>query len=65
MHANLLLSVGVCDLADKLGPGHVHGSADLARFPSPIVLEDFHHQGRVVRDYNARLKGSVANAKVL
>src|SRR5260370_30215046 len=56
VHANLLLSVGVGDLADKLGPGHVHGSVDLASFRSPIVLEDFHHQGRVVRDYDARLK---------
>ena len=50
-----LLSVGVGDLADKLGPAHVHGPVDLAGFRSRIVLEDFHHQGRVVRDDDARL----------
>jgi hypothetical protein len=50
-----LLSVGLGDLADKLGPAHVHGPIDLAGLRSRIVLEDFHHQGRIVRDNDARL----------
>ena len=43
-----LLSVGVGDLADKLGPGHVHGPVHLAGLRSRIILEDFHHQSCVV-----------------
>jgi hypothetical protein len=53
--AGRLLSVGVGDLADKLDPSHVHGPVDLAGFRSRIILENFHHQGRVVRDDDARL----------
>ncbi len=39
-----LLSVGVGDLADKLGLAHVHGSVHLAGLRSRIIPEDFHHQ---------------------
>jgi len=53
--AGCLLSVGLSDLTDKLGPAHVHGAIDLAGLGSPVILEDFHHQGRVVRDDDARL----------
>ena len=40
----------------KLGPAHVHGSVDLAGLRSRIVLEDFHHQGRIVRENDTRLQ---------
>ena len=53
--AGWLLSVGLGDLADELSPGHIHGPVHLAGLWPRIVLEDFHHQGRVVRDNNARL----------
>ena len=53
--AGRLLSVSVGDLPDKLGPSHVHGPVDLAGFRSRVILENFHHQGRVVRDDDARL----------
>jgi hypothetical protein len=43
------------DLADELSPAHVHSPLDLASLRSRIVFEDFHHQGRVVRDSDARL----------
>src|SRR5258708_3579489 len=46
--ASRLLCVGVGDLADKLGPGHVHGPVHLAGLWSRIILEDFHHQSCVV-----------------
>ena len=46
--ASRLLSVGVGDLADKLGPGHVHGPVHLAGLWLRIILEDFHHQTCVV-----------------
>ena len=46
--ASRLLSVGVGDLADKLGPGHVHGPVHLAGLWSRIILEDLHHQSCVV-----------------
>ena len=42
------LSSGVGDLADKLGPGHVHGPVHLAGLWSRIILDDFHHQTCVV-----------------
>src|SRR5262245_19487510 len=51
-----LLSVGLGDLADKFGPRHVHGPIDLAGLWPRVVLEDFHHQGRVIRDNNTGLK---------
>src|SRR2546428_13138585 len=51
-----LLPVGLGDLTHELGPRHVHGPVDLAGLWSPIVLQDFHHQGRVVRDNNTSLK---------
>src|SRR5439155_25781058 len=50
------LAVGLGDLADELCPGHVDGLVDLAGLRSRIVLEDFHHQGRVVRDDDACLQ---------
>ena len=50
-----LLSVGPGDLTDKCGPGHVHGRVNLASLRSRIILEDFHHQGCVVRHNNTRL----------
>jgi hypothetical protein len=50
LSAGRLISVGVGDVADKLSPGHVQGSVDPAGFGPPVVLEDFHHQGRVIRD---------------
>ena len=46
--ASRLLSVGVGDLAAKLGLGHVHGPVHLAGLWSRIILEDFHHQSCVV-----------------
>jgi hypothetical protein len=49
------LSEGLGDLADERGPTHIHGRIDLAGLRSRIVLEDFHHQGCIVRDNNARL----------
>jgi len=55
LSAGRLLSVGVGDLADKLGPTHVHGPVNFAGFRSRIILENFHHQGRVVRDNDASL----------
>src|SRR5215218_2568100 len=51
-----LLSVGLGDLADELGPGHVHCPIDLAGLRSRIVLEDFHHQSCVVRENDAGLQ---------
>ena len=48
-----LLSVGPGDLADKCGPADVHGRVNLASLRSSIILEDFHHQGCVVRDKTA------------
>src|SRR5579862_6907256 len=54
--ADELLSVGLCNLANKLGPAHVHGSVNLTGLRSPIVLEDFHHQGRIVGENDARLQ---------
>jgi hypothetical protein len=50
-----LLSVGLGDLADELSPAHIHGRVDLAGLRSRIVFEDFHYQGRVVRNDDARL----------
>jgi predicted unusual protein kinase regulating ubiquinone biosynthesis (AarF/ABC1/UbiB family) len=44
------------NLANKFGPAHIHGSVDLAGLRSRIVLEDFHHQCRVVRENDARLQ---------
>jgi hypothetical protein len=52
---SILLLVSVGDLADKLGPSHVHGLVNLAGFRSRIILENFHYQGRVVRDDDASL----------
>ena len=49
------LSEGLGDLADELGPAHIHGRVDLAGLRSRIVFEDLHHQGCIVRDNNARL----------
>jgi hypothetical protein len=49
-------SVGLGNLADKLGPAHVHGPINLTGLRSPIVLEDFHHQGRIVGENDARLQ---------
>jgi len=43
-----LLSVGLGDLADKFCPRHVHGPVDFACLWPRVVLEDFHHQGRVI-----------------
>src|ERR1700688_1815485 len=54
--AEELLSVGVGNLANKLGPAHVHGSINLTGLRSPIVLEDFHHQSRIVGENDARLQ---------
>ena len=51
-----LLSVGVGDLSDKLGPSHIHRAVNLAGLRSRIVPEDFHHQPRIVRDNYARLE---------
>ena len=51
-----LFSVGLGNLANQPGPAHVHGSVSLTRLRSRIVLEDFHHQGRVVRENDARLQ---------
>jgi hypothetical protein len=48
-------SVGVRNLAYEFGPTHIHGSIDFAGLRSRIVLEDFHHQGCVVREDDARL----------
>ena len=53
---NCLLPVGVGNLAYELGPGHIHGTVDRAGLGSRIVLEDFHHQGRVVRENDADLQ---------
>jgi hypothetical protein len=50
------LSEGLGDLADELSPAHVHSPVDLAGLRSRVVFEDFHHQGRVVRDNDARLQ---------
>ena len=50
-----LLSVGVRDLTDKLGPPHIHRAVDLAGLRSRVVLEDFHHQGGVIGEDDARL----------
>src|SRR5882762_10104240 len=50
-----LLSVRLGDLADELGPAHIHGRVDLAGLRSRIVFEDFHYQGRVVRNDDASL----------
>src|SRR5689334_20853150 len=51
-----LLAVRLRHLAHKLRPRHVHGSVDLAGLWPRVVLEDFHHQGRIIRDNNPRLK---------
>jgi hypothetical protein len=50
-----LLPVGPGDLTDKCGPAHVHGRVNLASLRSRIILEDFHHQGCIVRHNNTRL----------
>ena len=50
-----LPSVGLGDLADELGPAHIHRRVDLAGLRTRIVFEDFDHQGRIVRDDDARL----------
>ena len=50
-----LLSVGLGNLTDKLGPAHIHSCVDLAGLRSSIVFQDFHHQGCVVRDNDACL----------
>ena len=47
-YASRLLTVGVGDLADKLGPGHVHGPVHLPGLRSRIILENFYHQSCVV-----------------
>jgi hypothetical protein len=39
--------------ADKPGPRHVHGPVDIESLRSRIVLEDFRHQGRVVRRWRS------------
>jgi pimeloyl-ACP methyl ester carboxylesterase len=39
----LLLPVGLGNLANQLGPRHVHGPVNLAGLRYRIVLEDFHH----------------------
>src|SRR6185437_14314043 len=49
------LPVRLGDLANELGPGHVHGPVDLAGLRPRIVLEDFNHQSRVVRENYASL----------
>ncbi len=46
---------GLGDLTDKRSPGHVHGRVNLHSFRSRIILEDFHHQGCVVRRNNTSL----------
>jgi hypothetical protein len=43
LSAARLLSERVGNLADQLGPAHVHGPIDLAGLRSRIVLEDFNH----------------------
>jgi hypothetical protein len=53
--AGRLLSVGVGDLANKLSLSHVRWPLDLAGFRSRVILENFYHRGRVVRDNYARL----------
>jgi hypothetical protein len=54
--ADKLFFVGLGDLTNKLGPAHVHGAVNLTGLRSPIVLEDFHHQSRVVGKNDARLQ---------
>src|SRR5262245_8607529 len=54
--ADHLLSVGLGNLTHELGPRHVDSGVDLAGLGPRVVLEDFHHQGRVVRDNHAGLK---------
>ena len=54
--ADELLSVGLGNLANKLGPAHIHGCIHLTSLRSPIVLEDFHHQRRIVGENHARLQ---------
>ena len=38
----------------QAGPARIRGSVDLAGLWPPVTLEDFHHQGRVVRENDAR-----------
>ena len=52
--AELFLRVYRGDLTDELGPLHVHGVINGARFWHEIVLENLHHQCAVVRDPSAR-----------
>ncbi|MGC2414732.1 MAG: hypothetical protein WA459_18810 [Stellaceae bacterium] len=39
--AHRLLAVGLCDLPDQLGPGHVHRVVDGGSLGPGVVLEDF------------------------
>ncbi len=52
--ADELFSVSLRDLANKRSP--THGSVNLASLRLRIVLEDFPHQSRIVRENDARLE---------
>ena len=54
--AHSLFAVGVRDLPDELRPRHVHCAVDGAGLRSCVVFQDFHHQGRVIRDDHAGLQ---------
>jgi hypothetical protein len=51
----LLLAVGLGDLAHEFGPRHVHCLIHRDGFGLRIVLEDFHHQGCIVRQNDTSL----------
>src|SRR6266540_5302611 len=50
-----LLAVGVRDLADKHGTGHIESAVDGAGLRSGIVLQDLDHQRGVVGEDDPRL----------
>ena len=51
-----LLAVGMSNLPDELGPGHVHRGIDGAGLWARVVFQDFHHEGCVIRDDHAGLQ---------
>jgi hypothetical protein len=51
-----LLGVGLRHLAYQLGPIHIHRSIDRTGLGPTVVFENFDHQRRVVRQYNACLQ---------
>ena len=53
--ASQSLAISLGNLSHQFGPGHVDGSVNSSGLRSGIVLQDFYHQRRVVRENNPRL----------